>query len=354
MLITRIRKDHKLALERLPCSVAITLTKRCNLSCKICDVKELQKKDPSSEKIMSLLDEAYKLGARRFDPCGAELFMRDDMPNLLAYADRIGFREIYVVSNGLLLNRTDLLDKLALIKSLVLIVSIDGPKEIHDELRGTGVFDQAVSSLSELGRRGIRRSIASIIMRPTINHLHKMIDLAADLNIRVISMQPYSRDVAGHDCNHSMFEFKPDEKKMVAKKLKDLLKYARKKKVIIYTENMMQHIASYLSDGITSFPPHGCHVPSKTLVVDIEGNAHPCFVIEKNMGNVNEMSLSSIWHSDIHKEFIISALERKCPRCMNACSDVEGYNTRTKKISRYFMYLTPDKLALYIKKRLHP
>ena len=45
------------------------------------------------------------MGASRFDPWGTELFMRNDMPDILAYADRIGFREIYVVSNGLLLNR---------------------------------------------------------------------------------------------------------------------------------------------------------------------------------------------------------------------------------------------------------
>jgi MoaA/NifB/PqqE/SkfB family radical SAM enzyme len=342
-----------MALERFPGAIAIALTERCNLSCKMCGRMELQKKDLSCEKIMSLLDEAYALGARRFDPWGAELFMRDDLPDILAYADRIGFREIYIVSNGLLLNRSDLLDKLAVIKSLVLIISIDGPKEIHDELRGTGVFDQAVSSLSKLGQKGIKRSIASIIMRPTINHLHKIVDLAADLNIRIISMQPYCRDAAGSGCDHSMFEFRSDEKNMVAKKLKDLLRYARRKNVMIYTENMMRHFASYLSEGISPFPPQGCHIPSKTLVVDIEGNAHPCFTIKKQMGNINEMSLSSIWQSDIHKGFIVSALEKKCPGCMRACSDVESYNVGINNKLHHITNLTTGRLVRYIQRRIH-
>jgi MoaA/NifB/PqqE/SkfB family radical SAM enzyme len=309
-----------------PDAIAVQLTTRCNLSCKMCRFWKLKENDPPYEKILSLLNEAYELGARRFDPYGTELFMRKDMPEILAYADRIGFREIYVVSNGLLLNRPDLLDKLAVIKSLVIIVSVDGPKFIHDELRGDGVFDQAVLNLRELGRRGIKRSIASIIMRPTIDHLHKIVDLAVDLKIDVISLQPFCRDLAQLDCDHEMFEFRPDEKQMVAKKLKNLLKYARQKNVVIYTENMMKHVASYLTQGVNPFPPKGCHVPLKTLVVDIEGNAHPCFVIFKNMGNVNEMSLASIWHSDIHRELVISAIERNCPGCLRACSDVEGYN----------------------------
>jgi MoaA/NifB/PqqE/SkfB family radical SAM enzyme len=307
-------------------------------------------KDPPSEKVLSLLDEAYELGARRFDPWGTELFMRDDIVDILAYAERIGFREIYVVSNGVLLNRPELLDDLAKLKSLVLIVSLDGAEAIHDELRGNGIYQQAVLSLRALGTKGIITSIASIIMRPTIDHLNNIIDLASDLNIPVISMQPYCRDLAGPDGDHSIFEFRVTEKKMVSNKIKNLLKYARQKNVIIYTDNMMKHVASHLSEGVNPFPPEGCHVPSKTLVVDIEGNTKPCFVIRNKMGNVNETSLSSIWHSDIHNKFITSALEKKCPGCLRSCSDVEGYNSNGIMSSRLFD-VTDWKFVRYIKKR---
>ena len=233
----------------------------------------------------------------------------------------------------------------------MLILSLDGPEAIHDELRGKGVHQQAVSSLYALGIKGIKTSIASIIMRPTIDHLNKIIDLASELHVPIISMQPYSRAIAEPDCDNSMFEFRPDEKLIVENKLKGLLKYARQKNVIIYTGNMIKHVASYLAEGVNPFPPHGCHVPSKTLVVDIEGNTHPCFVINKNMGNVNEMSLSSIWHSDIHNEFITSALEKKCPGCLRACSDVESYNTGMKNKFHHVTDLTARQLVLYIKKQ---
>jgi MoaA/NifB/PqqE/SkfB family radical SAM enzyme len=346
-------KKLDLLLENPPVSIAIELTTRCNLHCKMCAFWKSKMKDPPYEKVLSLLDEAYELGARRFDPWGTELFMRDDILDILAYAERIGFREIYVVSNGLLLNRPELLDNLAKLKTLVLIVSLDGPQNIHDELRGDGVYQQAVLSLRALGIKGIKSSIASIIMRPTIDHLNKIIDLASDLDIPVISMQPYSSDIAGPDYNNLIFEFRSDEKQIVEKKLEYLLKYARQKNVIIYTGNMMKHVASYLSEGVNPFPPQGCHVPSKTLLVDIEGNTQPCFVIRKNMGNVNEMSLSSIWHNDIHNQFILSALEKKCPGCLRACSDVESYNTAMKNKFRHLTDLTAKRLVRYIKNGLN-
>jgi MoaA/NifB/PqqE/SkfB family radical SAM enzyme len=353
-LFPLLTKRQNIILERPLDSIAIALTMRCNLRCKMCGVWGSHIKDPPYEKILSILDNAYELGARRFDPFGTELFMRNDTPDILAYANRIGFREIYDVSNGYLLNRPQLLDILETIKSLVIVVSIDGPEAIHDELRGNGVYQKAVSSLRELTRRGIKTSITSIIMRPTLDHMNKIVDLAADLNISVISMQPYARDTAGPGCDHAMFEFKPDEKKIIEKKIKNILKYARQKNVIIYTENMLKYVAPYLAEGVNPFPIKGCQVPSKTLVVDIEGNTNPCFAIKKKMGNINEMSLSSIWHSDIHRKLAKSALEKKCPGCLRACGDVEGYNTWMKKKIRYVKDRTAGRVVRYIKKRLRP
>ena len=115
----------------------------------------------------------------------------------------------------------------------------------------------------------------------------------------------------------------------------------------------MKYVASYLAEGVNPFPTKGCQVPSKTLVVDIEGNTHPCFVISKNMGNMNETNLSSIWHSDIHRKLTITALERKCPGCLRACSDVEGYNTGMKNNSPY-RRSRHGRLIRHIKKSLQP
>lgn len=327
-LPTASEQKYHLPAKRLE-SIAIELTTRCNLTCPMCRLWKRRIKDPAFERVTSLLREAYALGARRFDPYGTELFSREDTIDILEYASRTGFQEIYVVSNGLLIHRADLLGRLADIPGLVVVVSLDGPRDIHDGLRGKGVFDQAVSSLRQLGCMGIKTSIASIIMRPTIGRLHEVVDLASELNISVISMQPYSRDLAGDDCDHKYFLFRPDEKSMVAQHIENLLKHAKKKGVTIYTENMLKYVASYLVEGSIPFPSRGCLTPSRTMVVDINGNVYPCFATTLNpLGHINGKSLSEISESNERKEFIALALEKKCPGCLMACSDIESYNDK--------------------------
>jgi MoaA/NifB/PqqE/SkfB family radical SAM enzyme len=327
---------HRQAFDRPPGSIAIELTTHCNLACKMCSVWKRREEELAHDKILSLMDEARALGATGFSTAGAEPFMREDTAEILAYAERIGFQEICVVSNGVLLNNGQRLATLEKLRNLNLVISLDGPREVHDDLRGKGVYDGAVEALREIRERGITCSISSVIMRQTIDHLKEIVDLAVDLAIPVISMQPYNRETAGMDNNHAAFEFSLKEEKPLRKMLENLLRYAKSKNVKIYTANMLDRVPPYLTRRIRPIPPDGCFVPSKFLLVDISGETYPCFMMrirmkENSMGNVHENSLDKIWHNNIHRDLTLMGLNRKCPRCFAACSDVEGYNASAKR-----------------------
>ena len=66
MSVSARDKRHDLLPGSPPVSIAIELTSRCNLHCKMCRFWKRRDKDVPYEKVLSLLDEAYKLGARRF------------------------------------------------------------------------------------------------------------------------------------------------------------------------------------------------------------------------------------------------------------------------------------------------
>lgn len=108
------------------------------------------------------------------------------------------------------------------------------------------------------------------------------------------------------------------------------MRYAEGKNIFIYTANLMKYVPPYLSRGIIPTPSGGCFVPSRLIVVDTSGNCFPCFLFRtlstNSMGNINDESLKKIWHSQIHKEKILLALNKKCPGCLVACSDVDSYN----------------------------
>jgi MoaA/NifB/PqqE/SkfB family radical SAM enzyme len=327
---------HRQALDRPLGQIAIMLSTHCNLACRMCSVWKGREEELSHEKIRSLMDGARALGANRFSVSGAEPFMREDTPEILAYAERIGFQETSAISNGVLLDRAQRLDALEKLKKLIIVISLDGPREVHDELRGKGVYDKAVEALRELRGRGITCSISSVIMRQTIDGLAKIVDLAADLAIPVISMQPYNRETAGLDNKHFQFEFRPEEEKNLNKKLKRLMTYAEEKKVIVYTASMMKFVPAYLARGIRPMPPTGCYVPSRLMIVDNAGECYACFQMRnsarrKSMGNVYEKTLDNIWYNDIHRELAILGLNRKCPGCLAGCSDVESYNALSQQ-----------------------
>lgn len=287
------------------------------------------------DRVLSLLDEARRLGATRFTPGGTEVFTREDTVDILAYAQRAGYQQISIVSNGSLLLQDRIMTQLERLSTLIITISIDGPREIHDELRGKGVYDRAVEAIGELRARDITVSISSVIMRQTIDRLPEVIDLAADLGIPVISMQPYNRETAGMDKDHASFEFRPDEEASLRHKLRNVVRHAAAKNIILYTASMMDFVPSYLTRRIRPIPPNGCFVPTRLLTVNTSGETYPCFMMQRvmedrSMGNVHEKSLDNIWHNDIHRELTLMGLNRKCPRCFAACSDVEGYNNRVK------------------------
>jgi len=335
-LATDRRTTYRQAFERNLGTFALSLTSNCNLACKMCSIWNRREHGVAYDKAISLLNQARALGATRFIPCGGEIFIRRDTVSILAHAERIGFEQISIVSNGTLLHKSEKMNQLQNMKTLLITISLDGPREVHDDLRGNGVYDLAVETLRELKDRGITTSISSIIMRQTIDRLEAIVDLAADLGIPVISMQPYQRETAGLDNDHAAFEFRPEEERSLRIRLTKLLHYAKKKNIIVYTANMMDRVPEYLTRGITNIPYKGCFVPSRMLLVDTSGETYPCFLMqralqEKSMGNVNDHSLDSIWHNDIHKELILLGLNRKCPRCLAACSDIESYDGMSRK-----------------------
>jgi radical SAM protein with 4Fe4S-binding SPASM domain len=320
------------ALDRSPQLAVIALPTRCNLSCKMCGSWRERDAELVHDKILSLINEARTLGATDFSPCGTEPFMREDTLEILEYAEHVGFQRITVISNGVLLNKAQQFDALERLKNLNIVISLDGPEEVHDSLRGKGVFKGAVEALRELRRREITCSIASIIMRQTIDRLAEIVDLAADLGIPVISMQPYERDAGGRHNDHSQFEFRPEEEEIVHKKLMGLMSYADRRKIIVYTASLMKYVPAFLARGIRKMPPTGCLVPSRLMIVDSAGECYSCFKMRnsmrhKSMGNVLEKSLDEIWHNAAHRELTLLALNGQCPGCLAACSDVENFNS---------------------------
>ena len=314
-------------LERPLEELAVELTVYCNLKCKMCSVWELAQHGVSFEIASKLLRQARALGATTFTPCGAESFMRKDFLDIVEYAHSIGYWYQAIVTNGTMITDTNL-DRLAQCPSVKLHISIDGPRPVHDELRGAGMYDKSVETARHCVERGIAVGLSGVILRETLPHLEQLIDLAADLGISEVSFQPFQTEISGAHKDIPRFSLEREAKDTISARLAELRAHAERRKVWIYTEAMFGVIPDYLVYGKRPIPRGGCSLPSKFLLVDFRGGVYPCFFMWSAadcMGNVYQDSLADIWHSTHHQQLQVLALTERCPGCLAACSDVQSF-----------------------------
>jgi MoaA/NifB/PqqE/SkfB family radical SAM enzyme len=305
--------------------IAIEVTLRCNLKCEMCSVWQGKRDGLDSGVIRSLLDQARELGAATFVPCGGEPFMREGFVDLLAHAESRGFRRSEVVTNGLLVPRH--LARLRELASVALHVSIDGPSEVHDRLRGAGVYDRALAAVCAAREAGVTVGISGVLMKPTIDGAAHVIDLAAGLGLEEVSFQPFQPEIHGMDRDASAFAFEPGERSRIEDAIAGLRELAASRGVRIYTDPVLDHVPAYLFEGLRPIPRGGCHMPSRFVLVNIDGELYPCFFMrEESMGNVNRGErLADAWHSEIHSALQLLGLTSRCPGCLAACSDIATF-----------------------------
>ena len=324
----RILDTHP-ALTRPLDEIAIELTVYCNLKCEMCSVWELRQHGVPFELACDLLDQARSLGATKFTPCGAESFMRKDFLDVVAHAHRIGFERQDIVTNGTMIT-DEHLDRLEQYPSVALHISIDGPRDIHDLLRGEGNYDKAVATARKCVERGIEIGLSGVILKESLDHLKPLVSLAAELGVGEVSFQPFQTEISGPEKDIPRFSLLRTPRTRIVAALEDLAEHAEKLGVQIFTESLFGVIPDYLAYGKRPIPPGGCYLPSKFLLVDFRGDVYPCFFMRTDadrMGNVNDGArIDEIWHSVHHEQLQMLALTERCPGCLAACSDVETFD----------------------------
>jgi MoaA/NifB/PqqE/SkfB family radical SAM enzyme len=118
-------------------SCAFELTLRCNAKCLHCgsDAKDERVRELSTDEAIKMIEDVASLGCKRFTFSGGEPFLRRDWPELAKSVNDAGMN-LEAITNGLLVEK----QAEAIIAAGFFTVgfSVDGPHEIHDELRRDG------------------------------------------------------------------------------------------------------------------------------------------------------------------------------------------------------------------------
>jgi radical SAM protein len=191
--ISRVSVMRRLSwpLDLKPLIVFWESTKACLLSCIHCRAEAIMKPLPGELS----RGEAYKLVeyVREFGApypllvvTGGDPLMRDDLWDVVHYALDHGVRVSLAPSVTPLLS-SDTVKRIADSGISAVSISLDSPNpEVHDSIRGyRGVWDRTVRIIRELLDHGVRVQVNTVVMRPTVEGLPRMVQLLRKLDVSV-------------------------------------------------------------------------------------------------------------------------------------------------------------------------
>jgi SynChlorMet cassette radical SAM/SPASM protein ScmE len=182
-----------------PTSVQLLLTRNCNLKCSYCSAARFEEEgnypELNTKEWINIMRRLKEIGVFNLDFSGGEIFIRNDIWQILETAAEFKFPKMKIFSNGILIS-DEVAKRLKYLNYKYLCISLDGDEESHDMLRGEGSYQQTVSGIHSLVNNGITPTILLSPLKSTYKKMVDMVDMVYLLGIREISfnsMHPTGR-----------------------------------------------------------------------------------------------------------------------------------------------------------------
>ena len=325
----------------------LVITGRCNLRCRMCQQLEWLQNTPvevqKAEELSTAqwLDVVNQLPSGRLVTLtGGEPFVRDDFMALLEAAS-IRCRT-HFISNGVLLNGEKAQRCIELAptrfggKGLVFAgISIDGPQEINDAIRGAGVFEksvQAVRMLHDMRKRANKRApllhVSSVIQEANIDTLAEMPRIAADAGADVLSLalEMHNLDLRGcppdEPCGDAPVEIvfpKVSSPERLATALRDVRRAAATANIEFRLPRMPDEVTVQYYQGRMDLSLFRCEAIWSKIRVVANGDILRCCAPQV-VGNVREDRLKDLYNCAAMRAFRRRMRQGLHPRCVGCCN----------------------------------
>lgn len=302
---------------------------RCNCRCVMCDIwKDTGKSEISVQDLERHLEDFERLSVEWVVLSGGEPLMHSDLFRLCALLRKRSIR-ITLLSTGLLLDR----HAGSIVNSLDdVIVSLDGPPRVHDEVRRVpGAF-----SLLERGIRAIHALNPSfpVAARSTVqrsNHacLRETARAAKDLGLKSISFlaadltsKAFNRPQGLTADRQARIALDEREISVLEHELDALASEWSGSGFVVETREKLHRIVLHYRAHLNLCQPVSptCNAPWVSAVVEADGTLRPCF-FHKSVGRLNGETLLDVLNSFEAQHFRSSLNVSNNPICQRCvCS----------------------------------
>ena len=275
---------------------------------------------------------------------GGEPFLRNDLLDIINVIVKYSKRlcAIHIATNGYLTDNIKTVIGEARRKypklKLVFTVSIDGPKSLHDDIRGVpGVWDKAVSTFCYLKQvPGAKVQFGFTISEHNIGKFKDTFEEFKkiypglrfdDVNVNIFQRSGFSYENSGM---RGVSE---------ANVMKDIASILAMDKDPFSVNNFLRRAYLKLYEHYVRLKktPVKCQALSSSLYIDPYGNLYPCMVFNKKLINIRELETDfySFWNSDIAKKASEECVKNLCPLCWSPCDAFSSISTALPKTLRY-------------------
>ncbi|MFH1433236.1 MAG: radical SAM protein [archaeon] len=270
----------------------LRITSNCNLRCLYCysgSSRDKQAKDLSTAKIKSIIDRLLSNKITHITISGGEPFTRHDICEILSYSAKR--TKTGIVSNGTLISKI-MAKRLSKIELTNLMISLDGPQDIHDILRGKNTYQRAQKGISNcLGSR-IPVGISTTLTNINHKHITSIYNYLKENNINrwiIETLKPQGRSKS------SNLQLTKEQQQSVKKTLDRLLATEKNIKISVFDCK------------------NCCSAGTKTISVSPDGTVTPCaFMPDALCGNI----LKDPWGTIIPK---VKEFQERGITCFQRC-----------------------------------
>jgi MoaA/NifB/PqqE/SkfB family radical SAM enzyme len=335
--------------RNLPYKVTLVATYHCNFRCEMCSIWQ---KDSVGE----MTPEEAETFFRKWPQfswvhlTGGELFMRRDLEDLItAIVD--GDRSLYLLNfptTGWFGDRTvALVDRILQrgIGRLMTTISIDGPRELHDSMRGLpGSWDRGIETLRRL--RAIRHRNFQVVAGMTLfakNAASVDATIAAikavipdfertDLHLNIGHESAHYFSNAGYlsgSAAHPVAEAIEAHRTAIANRLHP----------VRFLEDRYQALVGRYYE--THKSPLPCTALASSCFIDPYWQLYPCSIWDESLGSLREQDfdLWQLWKSQRTKDARAAVVNEQCPHCWTPC---EAYPTILGNLARAVSPFAPS------------
>lgn len=314
---------------------------RCNLRCKMClfygpgatapvfkDEMDLDE----MKKVFLNIKRSYRLFLPRIHLTGGEPLIHKHFPEIISYLRKLGF-SYSITSNFACINKR-VLDTLVKHPPSDLRISLDGPAEIHDNIRGVnGTFDNVIKNLKRMREHwpSIPARFNCTISSDNINHLTEVARIAmennADLNFQHLMFLDQKHIEQHYSFCDKMFECRPYpigcKDRISEEGVRRIIEQVKKikkdyPKVTFLPDLRVNEIKDYYLNLEGYVHSHYCSSIWSEVRIAPNGKMYPCF--DYYFGDLKVSSFKGLWNGLKARRFRMILKRRKLfPGCARCC-----------------------------------